>query len=246
MQCLELDVIFPRTKDQLEQNEEYFILGPDKEKIQFHDYERIYKTPGLYEKIFHEKLKCQSPRVIAEMLHKLMNKEKDNLDEIKVLDYGAGNGLVAEALQTEHPELIVGIDIIEEAKEAALRDRSEVYEDYFVTDLGEPEEEVIEKLQSYDLNTLVSVAALGFGHIPPQSFINAFNLIEQDGYIVFNLRDKFLMKDDNSGFKKTLDWLADNYIDIVEEKTYVHRLSVNGDPIHYTAIAGKKLNAIQN
>lgn len=227
----------------LDQNEEYFTLKD--EKIKFHDYERIYQTPGLYEEVFHQQLKCQSPQVIKEILYKNIRLSDTSPQALRVLDFGAGNGLVAEALSAEGPELIVGVDVIDEARQAALRDRPEVYESYFVIDLATAEERIMKKLKAYDFNAMVSVAALGFGHIPPQSFINAFNLVKSGGWIAFNLRDKFLTESDESGFRQTMNWLTNDYIKFIDEKTYIHRLSVSGDPIHYTALVGQKVADIE-
>jgi len=242
---IDLDIVFPDTNSLLDQNEEYFILKNSKdEKIQFHDYRRIYQTPGLYEKIFYEHLNCNSPKVLSEMLYKNLNERHDKSTDLRILDFGAGNGMVAEELKTENPEFIVGVDIIPEAKEAALRDRSKVYDEYYVADLGQPEEEVLQELESYDLNAMISVAALGFDHIPPKSFVNAFNLIENDGWVAFNLRDRFLTKEDDSGFKHTLDHITDECMELLDERTYVHRLSIHGDPINYTAIVARKLSDI--
>jgi len=240
------EVVFPGVDVVLEQDEEYFVLrGAVDDKIQFHDYEKIYRTPGLYEMIFHEKLKCKSPQVISDILYKNVDREGANANLLKILDFGAGNGMVAEQLQKENPELVVGVDIIEAAKEAAMRDRPQFYNEYFVTDMGKPDQEVMDKLKTYDLNTVVSVAALGFDHIPPDSFINAFNLVEENGWIAFNLRDKFLTKQDESGFRETIDWISEDHIEILDEETYVHRLSLNGNPIHYTAMVGRKLSEIK-
>lgn len=227
----------------LDQHEEYFTLKD--EKINFHDYKRIYQTPGLYEEVFHRQLKCQSPQVIKDLLYKNVGQGDTSQRALKILDFGAGNGLVAEALNTENPELIVGVDVIDEARQAALRDRPEVYENYFVVDLATAEERIMKKLKAYDFNAMVSVAALGFGHIPPESFINAFNLVEPGGWVAFNLRDKFLTERDESGFRQTMDWLADGYIEFKDEKTYVHRLSVSGEPIYYTARVGRKIADIK-
>ncbi len=241
-----IEIEIPEFHDSLEQNEEYFILkGNEDEKIQFHDYERIYQIPGLYEAIFHETLKCQSPTVIKDILFKNIDATETKTEELKILDFGAGNGLVAEALDLGHPEVIVGVDIIDEAREAAMRDRKNIYTDYIVTDLSKAEPMAMKKLESFDLNTLVSVAALGFDHIPPASFINAFNLIEQEGWIAFNIRDKFLTKEDESGFRKALNLIEDDFMEFVDEKTYVHRMSSSGEPIHYTAMVGRKLADIK-
>ena len=36
--------------------------------IRFHDYHEIYDIPGLYERIFHDHLKCSSPEVVIGLL----------------------------------------------------------------------------------------------------------------------------------------------------------------------------------
>ena len=58
-----------------------------------------------------------------------------------------------------------------------------------------------QELDSLNLNALVTVAALGFDHIAPTAFINAFNRIEKDGYVAFTIRDKFLTHRDETGYR---------------------------------------------
>ncbi len=55
---------------ELRQDEVYFYLwdGDAKEKIRLHDYDRIYKVPGLYEQVVYERLKCQSPATVSDVL----------------------------------------------------------------------------------------------------------------------------------------------------------------------------------
>ncbi|MGK7394308.1 MAG: methyltransferase domain-containing protein [Candidatus Cyclobacteriaceae bacterium M3_2C_046] len=231
----------PKTENQLEQDQEYLIYGDT--KIQFHDYRSIYNIPGLYEKVFYDELKCQSPHVIASMLHEAIDQNGHSDQDLRILDFGAGNGMVASEIQKKAPAFMVGLDILEEARQAAARDRPQVYHDYKIADLSNSKE-TVNLLKDYKFNAMVSVAALGFDHIPPEGFINAFNLIEPEGLIAFNLRDKFLTSSDDSGFKKTVDWLSEDFFQIYDQKTYVHRMSVNGTPIYYKAMVGKKLNDI--
>lgn len=245
MKSNNLKVTFPESKNNVDQDEEYLILtNPHSQKIRFHEYEKIYKIPGLYEEVFQKRLKCQSPDVISDLLFENIESEHDNPDSLRILDFGAGNGMVAEKLKKEDPEVIVGIDILEEAREAAFRDRDHVYDEYIVTDLGNPQDQLMDKLEDYNLNSLISVAALGYDHIPPKGFINAFNLIEDGGWIAFNIRDKFLENQDDSGFKNTIDWMSDSFIKIIDEKTYRHRYSINGNELKYVAIVGKKIKDI--
>jgi SAM-dependent methyltransferase len=238
-------VVFPQSDEQLDQDEEYFELGlENKEKIFFHDYRKIYKVPGLYEQVFAKHLKCESPKVISDLLYKNVKSSDQNPSELRILDFGAGNGMVADELNDQDPELIVGVDILEEAKEAAERDRKGLYRDYLVTDMAKPSEDEMSRLSSFKFNTLVTVAALGFEHIRPVGFINAFNLLPSGGWVAFNLRDRFLSDSDDSGFQQALNKDGKEALEVLDQKRYVHRLSVKGEPIHYQAIVGRKLGDI--
>ena len=115
----------------LEQDEAYFFLvngengHPDdhRQRIRFHDYATIYSQPGLYEQLFYERLKCDSPRKVTEALRYTAEHERDNLAEMRVLDLGAGNGIMGEELKRHGVARLVGVDIVDEAREAAFRDR---------------------------------------------------------------------------------------------------------------------------
>ena len=41
----------------------------------------------------------------------------------------------------------------------------------------------------------MTVAALGYGDIPPQAFAEAFNLISDHGWVAFNIKDRFLQEE---------------------------------------------------
>jgi len=241
-----IEVEIPKVNSELDQDEEFFILkGENDRKIQFHDYRSIYRIPGLYEEVFHNHLKCRSPKVIAELLYENVVRSGESFQELKILDFGAGNGLVGNELKQFGAKEIVGVDIIPEARKAALRDRKGIYRDYLVCDLADCDESELTKLREYNFNAFVSVAALGFGHIPPKGFINAFNLVEKNGWVAINLRDRFLSKSDDSGYSDMLEFLKDRHIKVLDTKTYQHRLSLTGEPIYYAAIVGKKLCDIE-
>ena len=60
----------PADVRELCQDEVYFYLleGKSREKIRLHDYERIFAVPGLYEQVVYERLKCQSPTTVVDVL----------------------------------------------------------------------------------------------------------------------------------------------------------------------------------
>ncbi|MDY6990825.1 MAG: hypothetical protein SWQ30_22520 [Thermodesulfobacteriota bacterium] len=72
----------------LGQDEEFFyLIEPDgKQKtIWFHEYAELYKRAGLYEQLFYERLKCNSPRKVAEALEYIVSQTRDNFSELRVL-----------------------------------------------------------------------------------------------------------------------------------------------------------------
>ena len=55
---------------ELDQDEEWceVEIDGDRRRIRFHDYASIYEVPGLYERLFAERLECDSPRVVTDLL----------------------------------------------------------------------------------------------------------------------------------------------------------------------------------
>ncbi len=121
---------------ELRQDEVYFYLwdGDVKEKVRLHDYERIYEVPGLYEQVVYERLKCQSPSRVSEVLLSSVSQSDQRLSELRVLDLGAGNGIVGEQLKKHGVSRLIGVDIIPEAQVATERDRPGVYDAFYVMD----------------------------------------------------------------------------------------------------------------
>lgn len=214
-------------------------------QLRFHDYDQLYKFPGLYEQLFYDRLKCKSPERVVQILRNALQSEPWLFNELRVLDLGAGNGIVGQELQKQGVARLVGVDILSAARDAALRDRPGVYDDYYVLDLTGPTKDERELLDGWSFNCLVSVAALGFGDIPVRAFWEAFNLIEDGGWVAFNIKETFLDADDTSGFSvfvKTLILTA--HLDLFHLERYRHRLSIDGQPLYYFAVAGRKNSAI--
>ncbi|MGI9577283.1 MAG: class I SAM-dependent DNA methyltransferase [Microthrixaceae bacterium] len=237
-------VRFPNTESQhLGQDEVYFYLDEDGEEIRlrFHDYEEIYRRPGLYEQIFYDRLKCESPSKVASILRSAVDQSGGVPTTLRVLDLGAGNGIMGEELRRLGVTRVVGADIIPEAADACLRDRAGLYDDYVVADFADLAKETMLDLESWSLNCLTTVAALGFGDIPPAAFLNAFNLIEKDGWVAFNVKETFLDNRETTEFSKAVRELVfTDYLEIHHLERYRHRLSIDGEPIFYYAIAGRK------
>lgn len=237
------ELTFPQTKDGYAQDEEWCEIDIDGERrrIRFHDYHELYEVPGLYEQIFYDHLKCDSPRTVCSLLSKDLAGSGIDPGDLRVLDVGAGNGIVGEELTKLGVEAIVGIDIIDEAAAAAKRDRPGIYDDYLVADLTDLTAKEQRSLDESRFNCLVTVAALGFGDIPPEAFATAYNTVEPGGRIVFNIKERFIDDGDKSGFQSMIEAaLEDGTIELKGERRYRHRLSLAGNPLHYVAMVAEK------
>jgi len=236
-------VLLPEVGETLSQDKEWCVVQWDdtERKFRFHDYHEFYKVPGLYECVFYDVLKCNSPQTVCSSLKREMEQGPIDLCDLSVLDVGAGNGMVGEELARLGVESIVGIDIIEEASEATERDRPDVYKEYHVVDLTDIPRSTRYELQKEDFNCLITVAALGFGDIPPLAFAEAFNMVSTPGWIAFNIKDKFMDKEDSSGFSRLIHRMDDSGIlDVRQCDLYRHRIAIDGTPLYYYAVVGIK------
>ena len=232
----------------LSQDEAYFTLveaNGVETKLRFHDYDAIYSIQGLYEQLFYDRLKCQSPEKVVNILHYAMSGEPWLFNELRVLDLGAGNGMVGEVLQKRGVARMVGVDISAPAAMAVNRDRPGIYDEYYAIDMSKMTDAQREDLAAWRFNCMVSVAALGLGDIPVRVFAEAYNLVEDGGWVVFNIKETFLDKSDTSGFSVFIkNLILSEYLDIYHMERYRHRLSINGQPLYYFGVACRKAGAI--
>jgi predicted TPR repeat methyltransferase len=240
------EISFPRDLV-LDQDEEWceVRIGGRNIRVRFHDYHVIYECPGLYEQLFDDVLECVSPRVVRGLLARAVADRGIAPADLRVLDVGAGNGMVGAEIRALGAGTVVGVDIIEEAARAAARDRPGVYDDYLVADLTALTPEQREELTARRFNAMTTVAALGFGDIPPAAFTTAFNLVEPSGLIAFTIKEDFVTDHDVTGFSRLIkQMLAEEVITVIAEEHYRHRLSVRGDPLYYVAYVARKLRDV--
>lgn len=235
-------ITFPSGEDLTQDAEwcEATVRG-ERRRFRFHDYDAIYNVPGLYEALFYRKLKCASPRRVVGLLGTVLQDNHLDAGDLRVIDVGAGNGIVGERLRELGVDRVAGVDIIPEAREAALRDRPRVYDEYLVADLTDLKKDQWAALEGESFNALTIVAALGFNDIPPRAFAEAYNLVETGGWLAFNVKEDFLEGGDDTGFAKLIRALDDrNLIQINAYQRYPHRLNTAGQWLHYVAIVAKK------
>ncbi|MBA3327417.1 MAG: class I SAM-dependent methyltransferase [Solirubrobacterales bacterium] len=227
----------------LDQDEEWceIEVGGDRRRIRFHDYADIYGIPGLYEQLFAKRLECNSPQVVSELLRDELEDSGVDVGGVRALDFGAGNGMVGEELLEIGVGEIVGVDLLEEARDAALRDRPGIYDDYHALDMTDLDDAARGELDGRDFDCMTCVAALGFGDVPPQAFAEAFNFVSAPGWIAFNIREHFLDDEDASGFSRLIArMLREGAVEERVRMRYRHRLSLSGEPLHYLAVVAAK------
>lgn len=280
-----LVIQFPqRDEDEVAQDDEWceVITGDVVTKVRFHDYAQTFSIPGLYNQLFggaNSETKCISPQIMAELLrehlHHLGKHESSvthgqNAAKLRVLDFGAGNGMVGQEVRLfvgSHEDrdladstLLVGFDILPEAKMAAERDRPGVYDAYIVADItnyikgprDEPEGNLL-----VDFNVLVCAGALSFGDASATAFRAAISLVQNGGLVLFNLKSNLLVHESSypdasqdkevvfessdTGFSELVQQAVDDgKMEIIARKVYRHRFSVTGKPLFYMAVVAIK------
>jgi hypothetical protein len=230
-------------RNELDQDEEWCEIETsdgERRRIRFHDYASIYEVPGLYERLFAERLDCSSPRVVADLLGDELRDAGSKPERLTALDFGAGNGMVGELLDELTIGSIVGVDLLPEARDAAHRDRPGLYDNYYALDLTQLAPESRRDLMRHDFDLMTCVAALGFGDIPPLAFGEAFNLVGSPGWVAFNIRDRFL-EEESTGFGSLIARMFRDGILAERTRTrYTHRISVGGEALEYVAIIAQK------
>ena len=233
--------------DDLDQDQEWceVDLPSGTERVRFHDYDRLFAIPGLYERLFYTELRCDSPRVVRGLLEDRLAAAGAAPADLRVLDLGAGNGMVGEELRAMGASALVGVDILPEAAAAAARDRPGVYDDYVVCDLTAPDADCLAPLRDFGATLLTTVAALGFGDIPPRAFATAFGYVARDGWVAFTIKDDFVTSGDDSGFSALIRRMhAEGVLQVETDHRYQHRLAVSGEPLHYHAYVARKCGEI--
>jgi SAM-dependent methyltransferase len=236
-------VVLPDDGQTLNQDEEWceVVLDGRRRRIRFHDYHDVYGIPRLYEHLIYHTLECRSPQVIARLVGDVLAARGTDPAELRVLDVGAGNGMVGEELKRLGVDAVYGVDIIPEAAHATHRDRPGVYDGYLTADLTNLTPDQRATLVDANLNTMVTVSALGFGDVPPHAFAQAYNLISTPGWLAFNIKEDLLRERDPTSFARLIQRMRDEHLFLpLARERYRHRLSVCGKPLYYVAYVARK------
>jgi hypothetical protein len=219
---------------------EYVVLrspGSREEIVHLHDYERFYAVPGLYEHVVQELLQCRSPQVAAEALaHALARLGIDPADVV-LLDLGAGTGVAGELATEAGVSRVIGLDALEGARTACLRDRPGIYCDYLVGDLAAPPSDLLARLRRHRPTALISAGAMGGTHAPAAAFANTLRLLPAGAPVVFTIDERWMNNDAPGGYDAVFSKLIESgELRLLNRTRFQHRLSTAGSPIHYTLV----------
>jgi len=235
----------PDNAGNLSINEEYFFLTQNgqERRLRLHDYDEVYSIPGLYEYIAIEILKYRSPEIMSSLLVEKVTETGLPIDKLKILELGAGSGLFGKALAKLGITSIVGIDIVPEAAVAANRECPGVYQDYIVEDLTQLSESTKNRIKEQQLNCLVCCSALSSDHIPVAAFNEALNLLQEGGWVMFNIAQTSYENQNNPPefIRFYRHAIAEGTLKLHDTHVYNHRSFFNGQTLKYVAILTQKI-----
>jgi predicted TPR repeat methyltransferase len=202
--------------------------------LRLHDYDRLYALPGVYEQIVQDRLGCRSPAQLAGMLARAADAAGWARGDVRVLDIAAGNGVSGEALAAAGLHPVLGSDIVPSARDAALRDRPGLYDQYLTLDLIALSDAERATVTALGANVLSCVAPVGEGPslLPPAALTAAAALLAPDALVAY-------MHDPSRGGPDTMTaagWGQGVSAHEVSRTRYVHRHTVNGAPVEMDGV----------
>jgi len=151
--------------------------------------ERYDQWAKDYDADLNEEFGWLGPQRAVEFLTKYVSKDA------RILDAGAGTGLVGELLDRQGYNNLVAMDLsagmLDEAR------KKSAYREFHQMVMGEPLD-----YASDSFDAIISVGVLTVGHAPASSFDELIRITRPGGYIVFSLRPDVYR---DSGFKEKQD-----------------------------------------
>jgi hypothetical protein len=203
--------------------------------MRLHEYERVYAIAGLYDEVLR-RLDYGSPAKVAELL---LAAPGVRAADVRALDLAAGNGMSADPLVAAGVAGLVGMDLIAEARDAALRDRPDAYVEYVAGDVGEPGL-VAGLVERHGLNALV--CAGGISHIPVEAFETGWSAFGAGAWLVATAAEDLGDPEDGPyGAWVAREQSAGRLADVHVER-FLHRRAMSGAPLEYTALRARRLD----
>ncbi len=211
-----------------------------REHMRLHEYGRVYAVPGLYEEVVQKRLECASPAALSKALVKHVSQCGEDSSALRLLDIGAGNGVVGEELRKLGVNgTFVGMDNESGARDAAERDRGGLYVEYLIGDLAELSiSSVVEK---HNLTGMVGAGALGLGHVSARDLNATWQQFRPGAWLAVTLPENIVNADRNelSEYIAALRAGEEN-TEVIEFSRFRHRFRMSGEPIYYYLMVARR------
>ncbi|CAH3132375.1 unnamed protein product [Pocillopora meandrina] len=145
---------------------------------------RIYAARSATYDEEHSAARTSYFKPLAESLHKALKEvyQDKPMDQIKIIDAGAGTGLIGVELKklgyTNLCALDISAEMLTEAK------KKEIYTEFICTSLnGQP----IPQIKSGQFDALICGGALMTGRISSSAFVEMIRMVQTDGVLCFNI-----------------------------------------------------------
>jgi len=148
--------------------------------------ERYDEWAKTYDADLERDFAYRGPQITIEFITRYLPRDA------KILDAGAGTGLMGELLAEQGYGDIVGMDL--SLGMLAEAGKKMVYRELRQMVMGEPLDFATDSFDS-----VVSVGVLTLGHAPPSSFDELIRITRPGGYIIYTLRPDVY---ENKGFKE--------------------------------------------
>lgn len=213
--------------------EEWIEFGPvgERRRIGFHDYDTLYRVPGLYDRVFGELLGVKTAEVVVALYAAALDRLARPPGLERVLDLGAGSGIGGELLRRQGVACTVAVDLEPAAQMAAARDRPGVYDAYHVGDLTQPETSLWRQLGPIRFSALLALSSVGVDAISADLMMRVVRaLLAEGGLLAFAVADELLPRFHDDLFA------AIPGMEPVATRRYVHRRRTDGSLHRATAL----------
>ncbi|MDP9401152.1 MAG: methyltransferase domain-containing protein [Actinomycetota bacterium] len=198
------------------------------QRLRIQDYPRMFAVPGLYEEVVQRRLACAAPDQVADLLARAAQ------DGLRVLDVGAGNGVSGQALAARGLRPVVGVDLLPAAREAALRDRPDLYDLYLVADLTALAPDDADAIRALRPDALACAGAIGAGHLPTPALAAALDLLEPGALVALTVHAPA-----DDPVLAPLEALLAERLEGLVRKPFRHRFTTTRGERHAEAVRGR-------
>jgi hypothetical protein len=218
--------------------DERFLLCWDdgrEERLRLHDYARIYAVPGLYEEVVQQRLDCRTPAQLAALVDAAVGQVGWARSDVRLFELAAGNGVSGEELAAKGLRISAGVDILPEARAAALRDRPGLYDVYLTGNPRALGRAAANVLRGRHLNVLVA-GSIGAGHLCPAGLAAALDLLTPEALVAYTT-ETGVRDPDVVGVLALMGRLARaGALREIARERYRHRLTTSGGERWYEAV----------